>query len=144
MKVHLLFALLFCSTLTFAQGTGEVIITEIHNRPLKPTQVQLDAALPNNLAGADTSPNEGHTEWFEIYNTTSSPVVMDGWTITDASSSSNVSTINSFTIAPNSYAVFAGFNIPEAQGGLVFDIKNQVLTMKVVMPILAIPLALMV
>lgn len=102
-------------------GTGEVIITEYHNRPLKPTQEQLDAALPNNPAGADTSPNEGHTEWFEVYNTTDEPVVMDGWTLTDASSSSNVSTIGSFTLAPKSYAVFSGFNIPEAQGGIEFD-----------------------
>ena len=102
-------------------GTGEVIITEYYNRPQKPTQEQLDAALPNNPAGADTSPNEGHTEWFEVYNTTDSPVVMDGWTLTDASSSSNFSVIGSFTLAANSYAVFSGFNIPEAQGGLVFD-----------------------
>ncbi len=102
-------------------GTGEVIITEYHNRPLKPSAEQLAAALPNNPDGADTSPNEGHTEWFEVYNTTNNPVVMDGWTLTDASSSSNVSTIGSFTLAPKSYAVFAGFNIPEAQGGLVFD-----------------------
>ena len=101
-------------------GTGEVIITEYHNRPLKPSQEQLDIALPNNPAGADTSPNEGHTEWFEIYNTTDEPVVMDGWTLTDASSSSNVSTITSFTIEPHSYAVFSGFNIPEAQGGVQF------------------------
>ncbi|MFK7905544.1 MAG: chondroitinase-B domain-containing protein [Chitinophagales bacterium] len=102
-------------------GSGEVIITEYHNRPLKPSAEQLAAALPNNPDGADTSPNEGHTEWFEVYNTTDQAVVMDGWTLTDASSSSNVSTIGSFTLAPKSYAVFAGFNIPEAQGGVVFD-----------------------
>ena len=42
-------------------------------------------------------------------------------TLTDASSSSNFSVIGSFTLAANSYAVFSGFNIPEAQGGLVFD-----------------------
>lgn len=102
-------------------GTGEVIITEYHNRPLKPTQEQLDAALPNNPAGADLTPNEGHTEWFEIYNTTDSPIVMDGWTLTDASSSSNISTISSFTIEANSYAVFSGFNMPDAQGGVVFN-----------------------
>jgi len=101
-------------------GTGEVIITEIHNRPLKPNQEQLDAALPNNPAGADTSPNEGHTEWFEVYNTTSSPVVMDGWIIQDGSNSST-SIIGSYTLAPNAYAVFSGFNIPDAQGGVVFD-----------------------
>ncbi len=117
--LHLFFLLIAFSA--FAQGSGEVIITEYYNRPAKPTQEQLDAALPNNPAGADTSPNEGHTEWFEIYNTTNEPVVMDGWTLTDGSSASNVSTIESFTIAPKSYAVFSGFNIPEAQGGVEFD-----------------------
>ena len=102
-------------------GTGEVIITEIYNRPLKPTEEQLAAALPNNPAGADTEPNEGHTEWFEVYNTTNQDVVMDGWIIGDASSSSRSSVISSFTLPASSYAVFAGFNIPEAQGGLQFD-----------------------
>ncbi len=121
MKQNLLLLLLLISTIAFGQGTGEVIITEYHNRPLKPSQEQLDAALANNPAGADTSPNEGHTEWFEIYNTTDEPVVMDGWTLTDASSSSNVSTISSFTIPAKSYAVFSGFNIPDAQGGVEFD-----------------------
>ncbi|MEM6725171.1 MAG: lamin tail domain-containing protein, partial [Bacteroidota bacterium] len=121
MRTVLSLVLLLISGAVFSQGTGEVIITEYHNRPQKPTDEQLAAALPNNPAGADTSPNEGHTEWFEIYNTTTSPVVMDGWTLTDASSSSNVTTITSFTIPPLSYAVFSGFNIPDAQGGVVFD-----------------------
>ncbi|MFK7905543.1 MAG: lamin tail domain-containing protein, partial [Chitinophagales bacterium] len=121
MRLYLPFLLLLLSASAFGQGSGEVIITEYYNRPLKPTDEQLAAALPNNPDGADTSPNEGHTEWFEVYNTTNEPVVMDGWTLTDASSSSNVSTIGSFTLAPKSYAVFSGFNIPEAQGGVVFD-----------------------
>ncbi len=121
MRFYLLTLLLLLSASAFGQGSGEVIITEYYNRPQKPTDEQLAAALPNNPDGADTSPNEGHTEWFEVYNTTNEPVVMDGWTLTDASSSSNVSTITSFTLAPKSYAVFSGFNIPEAQGGVVFD-----------------------
>ena len=79
-------------------GTGEVIITEIYNRPLKPTEEQLAAALANNPAGADETPNEGHTEWFEIYNTTNEPVVMDGWTLTDASSSSNAVSYTHLTL----------------------------------------------
>lgn len=121
MRINLLLFLFFIlATTAIAQGTGEVIITEYHNRPQKPTQEQVDAALPNNPDGADTSPNEGHTEWFEVYNTTDQPVVMDGWTLTDASSSSNVDTIESFTLAPHSYAAFSGFNIPDAQGGVVF------------------------
>ena len=121
MRISMISLFLLLVVCSFGQGTGEVIITEYYNRPLKPTQEQLDAALPNNPAGADVTPNEGHTEWFEIYNTTDQPVVMDGWTLTDASSTSNVSTIGSFTIEPHSYAVFSGFNIPEAQGGVEFD-----------------------
>ncbi|MEL7423567.1 MAG: lamin tail domain-containing protein [Bacteroidota bacterium] len=121
MRLTLLSLFLALAGSILCQGTGEVIITEYYNRPLKPTQEQLDAALPNNPAGADDTPNEGHTEWFEIYNTTDEPVVMDGWTLTDASSSSNVTTIGSFTLAPHTYAVFSGFNIPEAQGGVEFD-----------------------
>jgi len=121
MQKILLFLFVLMAGTAFGQGSGEVIITEIYNRPLKPTDDQLAAALANNPAGADTTPNEGHTEWFEVYNTTNADVVMDGWIITDASSSSRVSTISSFTLAANSYAVFSGFNIPEAQGGVVFD-----------------------
>ncbi len=121
MKSQLLIIFLLISSISFGQGTGEVIITEIYNRPLKPTQEQLDAVLASNPMGADVTPNEGHTEWFEIYNTTDSPVVMDGWTLTDASKSSAVTTIGSFTIEAHSYAAFSGFNIPDAQGGVVFD-----------------------
>ena len=120
MKINLLFIFLLMSSVVFGQGTGEVIITEIHNRPLKPSDEQLADALPNNPSDADDTPNEGHTEWFEVYNTTDSDVVMDGWTLTDASGS-GMSTIGSFTLAANSYAVFAGFNIPAAQGGVEFD-----------------------
>ena len=121
MKKSLPFLFLLIACCAFGQGSGEVIITEIYNRPLKPTQAQLDAAISNNPAGADTSPNEGHTEWFEVYNTTSQDIDMEGWIITDASSSSKTSTITGFTLAANSYAVFSGFNIPEAQGGVIFD-----------------------
>lgn len=120
MKINLLFLFVLMSSFAFAQGTGEVIVTEIHNRPLKPSDDQLAAALPNNPADADDTPNEGHTEWFEVYNTTDADVVMDGWTLTDASGS-GMSVIGEFTLAANSYAVFAGFNIPAAQGGVEFD-----------------------
>lgn len=122
MKKTLLITLtLLISGFAFAQGSGEVIITEIHNRPQKPTQAQLDAAILAGGVTSDTTPNEGHTEWFEVYNTTESAVVMDGWQIIDASSSSNITTIGTFTLAANSYAAFAGFQIPDAQGGVVFD-----------------------
>ena len=124
MRKFLLFTLLISVSFSFAQQTGEVIITEIYNRPQKPTQTELDTALalPENAGfTGDITPNEGHTEWFELYNTTSAPVVMDGWIIQDESSSSNQTVIGSFTIPANSYASFTGFYIPEAQGGLIFD-----------------------
>ncbi len=125
MKTTLLFTLLILSVfLSYGQGTGEVIITEIHNRPSKPSQELLDAALllaENSGFSGDTSPNEGHTEWFEIYNTTGAPVVMDNWTLTDGSSSSKITTIGSFTLGANEYAIFSGFHIPDAQGGIAPD-----------------------
>ncbi len=121
MKRNLLFLFVLIACSAFGQGSGEVIITEIHNRPLKPTDAQLAAALPNNPAGADDTPNEGHTEWFEVYNTTSQDIDMEGWILLDASSSSRVSTISNYVLPANSYAVFSGFNIPEAQGGVQFD-----------------------
>lgn len=105
-------------------GTGEVIITEIHNRPARPTQAQLDAAFladPTNPTD-DMTPDEDHVEWFEIYNPTDAPVVMDGWTLSDGSGTGDT-IIESFTIGAGEYAVFSGFNIPDAQGGIVFDYR---------------------
>ena len=115
-----LFAFLMSLSI-FGQGTGEVIITEIYNRPLKPTDDQLAAALPNNPDGADTTPNEGHTEWFQVFKTTGNDINMDGWLLIDASSMSNSTVIENFVLPANSYAVFSGFNIPDAQGGVQFD-----------------------
>ncbi|CAH8296493.1 putative secreted protein (Por secretion system target) [Mariniflexile fucanivorans] len=124
MRKTLLFILLLTATMSFGQGSGEVIITEIHNRPQKPTDAQVTAALssqPSYWTGpADATNNEGHTEWFEVYNTTASPVVMDGWKLIDASNN-GTTTIGSFTLAANSYAMFTGFNIPAAQGGITAD-----------------------
>ncbi|MGM5470622.1 T9SS type A sorting domain-containing protein [Flavobacteriaceae bacterium LMO-SS05] len=121
MKTNLLITFLLVTAMTFGQQTGEVIVTEIHNRPQKPTQQQLDDAITAGGITSDATPNEGHTEWFEIYNTTGSPVVMDGWMIVDESSSSNVTTIGSFTLGVGQYAMFTGFYIPEAQGGIIPD-----------------------
>ena len=124
MKKLLLLTLVFTTVMTFGQGSGEVIITEIHNRPNKPSDAQVTAAMslqPSYWTGpADATNNEGHTEWFEVYNTTSSPVVMDGWKLIDASNN-GTTTIGTFTLAANSYAMFTGFNIPAAQGGITAD-----------------------
>ncbi|MBQ4821019.1 lamin tail domain-containing protein [Aquimarina sp. MMG016] len=124
MKKLLLSISLLASCSIFAQGTGEVIITEIHNRPQKPSQMQLDAALllPENAGfSGDMTPNEGHTEWFEIYNTTASSIDMTGWVIQDESSSSASTVIGSFTLGAGEYAMFTGFYIPDAHGGIIPD-----------------------
>jgi len=109
-------------------GTGEVIITEIHNRPQRPSADEMIAAIPNNPGSpgnADLRGNgegqELHTEWFEVFNTTNSPVVMDGWVFTDASGGSRTFTVSNFTLGAGEYAAFTGYNIPAAQGGVVFD-----------------------
>lgn len=116
---------------TDCHGTGDIIITEIHNRPQKPTQQQLDDAFtadPTNPMN-DTSPDEDHVEWFEIYNTTDAPIDMTGWLISDGSGGgdepgdSGTTTMGAFTIGAGEYAVFSGFNIPDAQGGVVFDYR---------------------
>lgn len=108
-------------------GTGEVIITEIHNRPQRPSAEEMTAAIPNNPGSPgntdlrdDGSGQEQHTEWFEVFNTTDSPVVMDGWVVTDASGSGSF-TIGSFTLGAGAYASFTGYDIPAAQGGVSFD-----------------------
>jgi len=52
---------------------------------------------------------------------------MDGWVISDGSSGgdesgdSGTTTITSFTLGAGEYAVFAGFDIPAAHGGVQFD-----------------------
>ena len=50
MRLILLSLYLVLTASVFCQGTGEVIITEYYNRPLKPTQEQLDAiSTPNEV-----------------------------------------------------------------------------------------------
>ena len=63
-------------------SAGDVVVTEIMQNP------------------AGVSDNYG--EWFEVYNTTSSDIDLNGWTITDqASSSQNVANIESSVIVPS-------------------------------------------
>ncbi|MFB9057947.1 T9SS type A sorting domain-containing protein [Mariniflexile ostreae] len=124
MKTKLLFTFLLTYAMAFAQGTGEVIITEFYNRPPKPSQEQIDTVkgLPQNAGsvGNTNSPDEGHGEWLEIYNTTTAPVVMDGWKLVDGSNNAEV-IIESFTLEAGAYAIFAGYYIPELHGGIEPD-----------------------
>lgn len=72
---------------TAALGAGDIVITELM---------------------IDPDGTEANTEWFEVYNTTSSPIDMMGWTIGDDSSSSRIHEITtSVVVAAGSYAVFA-------------------------------------
>ena len=63
-------------------SAGDIIVTEIMQNP------------------AGVSDNYG--EWFEVYNTTSSDIDLNGWTITDqAGSSQNIANIESSVIVPS-------------------------------------------
>jgi len=86
--ILIFFALIgFCS---FGQSPGDVIVTELMFDP--------------------NGSNEQDREWFEVYNTTSSPIDMNGWTIGDNSSSGRDHLIDNgatpVIIPANSYAVF--------------------------------------
>lgn len=78
---------------------GAIIITEV-------------MANPASVGDADG-------EYFEIYNTTSSAVVMDGWRVVDAGS--NDHTVSSFTLGAKSFAVFGRNDDTAANGGMTVD-----------------------
>ena len=85
-KIYLLF--LLCTITGFSQNPGDLIITEIMNNP--------DAV-------SDTT-----GEWFEVYNTTSSAIDMNGWTLKDDGTNTHVidATTGGNTVVPaNSYLV---------------------------------------
>ncbi len=97
MKKITTLALLLISFIGLAQtvSPGDIVITEIMIDP--------------------NSNNEQDREWFEVYNTTSSPIDMNGWIIGDNSSSGRdhliTSTDNNGAVLPvvipaNGYAVF--------------------------------------
>lgn len=76
-------------------AAGAVVITEVCVRG-------------TNEAGYTSScTNDPRREWFEIYNTTSSAINLNGWTVTDDNGSSSPTTITSnLMIQPNSFLVF--------------------------------------
>lgn len=63
--------------------------------------------------------NPAITEFFEIANTSSQPIDISGWTISN--SVSQTITVSSFTLPPNDYSVFVPFNIPAFNGEIPFD-----------------------
>ncbi len=93
-KLYTIFFLF--SLFSFAQTSGDLVITEIMKDP--------SSALDEN------------GEWFEIYNTTSSAIDIDGWLLKD--DGTNTHTINS---------VIGGLTVVPAGGYLVLGKKLDML-----------------
>lgn len=83
------------------QAEGEVIITEV-------------MANPNRV-----SDQKG--EWFELYNTSSSEVSLEGWTVSDSSETSF--TIEDLTIGGGEHAVLGLDDLTEENGGVTLDFQ---------------------
>ncbi|MGB5983051.1 MAG: lamin tail domain-containing protein [Nonlabens sp.] len=78
----------FATSNTPTFNVGDLIVTEIMFDP--------------------ASGDEEDREWFEVYNTTNSPIDMNGWTLGDNSSGSRdhvISSMNPVIVPANSYAV---------------------------------------
>lgn len=85
-RLYILF--LLCTVMGYSQNPGDIIITEIMNNP---DQV-------SDTVG----------EWFEVYNTTSNSIDMDGWTLKDDGSNTHVidAAVGGNTVVPaNGYLV---------------------------------------
>lgn len=80
---------------------GDIIITEI---------------MQNPAAVADTS-----GEWFEIYNTTSAPIDMQGWIIKDEATVGEEHTISTLIVPANSYVVLGLNSDIATNGGVTVD-----------------------
>jgi hypothetical protein len=81
---------------------GSIILTEIMQNP-------------NTISDSDG-------EFFEVYNTTGSPIDMNGWLISDISNPSENFTVTSSVIVPaNGYAVFGSNGDTGVNGGITLD-----------------------
>jgi hypothetical protein len=99
-KIYLLLTAVFISAISFGQVEGDIIITEIMQNP-------------NAVADIDG-------EFFEVYNTTASPIDLNGWTITDNGSNSH--TISGSLIVPANAYIVLGVNSDMAtNGGIPVD-----------------------
>lgn len=101
-KLYILFFV--CSFLGFSQNPGDLVITEYLN----------DAGAVSDTVG----------EWFEIFNTTGSPISIDGWTIRD--DGTNTHTIDGMTggtvmVPPGGYLVLGRSSNQTENGGAAVD-----------------------
>lgn len=81
---------------------------------LSPGDLQITEVMANPKAVSDTL-----GEWFEIYNTTSNSLSLNGLLLKDDGSNSH--TIGDVTIAANQYFVMGRNNNPMENGGLAVD-----------------------
>ncbi len=87
---------------TTCASIGDIIITEIMQNP---------SAVSDNAG-----------EWFEVYNTTGSPIDLQGWTLNDSSSSSETHTIATSVIVPaGGYAVLGNNSDFTTNGGVTLN-----------------------
>ena len=96
----LLFYLVTFFSFSQCPNSGDVIITEIMQNP-----------------SAVTDPNG---EYFEVHNTTTSPIDMMGWVITDNGDDS-FTVASSVIVAADGYAIFARNEDPMTNGGVTVD-----------------------
>ncbi len=80
---------------------GDIIITEIMQNPSAVT--------------------DANGEWFEVYNTTGSPINMQGWIIKDEASAGEEFVISALTVPANGYAVFGVNADMGTNGGVSVD-----------------------
>ncbi len=100
-KHYFLFLLTFISFTGFSQSAGDIVVTEFMN----------DSDAVSDTVG----------EWLEIYNTTGSPIDLNGWSLKD--DGSNLYTFSVSVVVPaNSYFVLGrGPADPSQNGGVNLD-----------------------
>ncbi|MCK5787376.1 MAG: lamin tail domain-containing protein [Chlamydiia bacterium] len=101
-KTYTFLLMVFIITLSYGQNVGDVIITEIMQNPSK----------VGDTAG----------EWFELYNTTTVDVDINGWTLTDTNSDMIFESSTGTTIIPaGGYLVFCNNGDIATNGGINVD-----------------------
>lgn len=95
MKNTTFFIILFAVTMLSAQSPGDVIISEL-------------MANPNAVS-------DSNGEWIELYNTTSTAIDINGWTLADLTGSHTIA--SSLNIPANSYVTLCRKSDPTINGG---------------------------